>query len=149
MAARLRALWDHPAGLKTVFFWAPTMKWGLVFASIADMRKPADTLSVPQTTALATTGLIWSKFLFCAPKSTANNANCFTKPDTAFLLFPSTIILHSSTFLLPLRICINCQEWRHINGAKKMKRKYWRLKTRRRVLSSYLVGFIWGFLLCD
>ncbi len=64
MAARLRALWDHPAGLKTVFFWAPTMKWGLVFASIADMRKPAEHISVPQTTALATTGLIWSKFWF-------------------------------------------------------------------------------------
>ena len=25
--ARLRPLWQHPAGPKTVFFWAPAFKW--------------------------------------------------------------------------------------------------------------------------
>jgi len=24
---RLRPLWEHPTGPKTIFFWAPVMKW--------------------------------------------------------------------------------------------------------------------------
>ena len=24
---RLRPLWEHPTGPKTIFFWAPAMKW--------------------------------------------------------------------------------------------------------------------------
>lgn len=89
MAARLRALWDHPAGLKTVFFWAPTMKWGLVFASIADMQKPAETISVPQTTALATTGLIWSKFHFFKTTELSTNSNkLICKARYSFSIIP-------------------------------------------------------------
>lgn len=25
--ARMRPFWEHPAGPKTVFFWAPAFKW--------------------------------------------------------------------------------------------------------------------------
>jgi mitochondrial pyruvate carrier 2 len=64
MASRLRALWDHPAGMKTVFFWAPTMKWGLVAASASEMQKPTDKLSIPQCTALALTGCVWTRWSF-------------------------------------------------------------------------------------
>ncbi|XP_022909561.1 uncharacterized protein [Onthophagus taurus] len=61
--ASLQPMWNHPAGPKTVFFWAPTFKWGLVFAGLADIisRKPAD-ISIPQTISLAATGLIWSRY---------------------------------------------------------------------------------------
>lgn len=63
-SARLRALWDHPAGVKTIFFWAPTMKWGLVLASLSDMQRPPETVSVPQCSALALTGCVWARWSF-------------------------------------------------------------------------------------
>jgi hypothetical protein len=53
---------NHPAGPKTIHFWAPAMKWGLVIAGLNDMRKPAETLSVSQNVALAATGVIWSRY---------------------------------------------------------------------------------------
>lgn len=31
-----------------VHFWAPTFKWGISLANIADMQRPADKISVPQ-----------------------------------------------------------------------------------------------------
>lgn len=63
-SARLRALWDHPAGVKTIFFWAPTMKWGLVAASLSDMQRPPEEVSVPQCAALALTGCVWTRWSF-------------------------------------------------------------------------------------
>ena len=36
------------AGPKTVFFWAPLMKWCLVAAGLKDLSRPADKLSVSQ-----------------------------------------------------------------------------------------------------
>jgi hypothetical protein len=32
---KLRMLWNHPAGPKTIHFWAPTFKWGISMANIA------------------------------------------------------------------------------------------------------------------
>lgn len=52
----------HPAGPKTVFFWAPLMKWCLVAAGIKDLSRPADKLSMSQNIALATTGFIWVRY---------------------------------------------------------------------------------------
>src|ERR1700744_5573780 len=43
-----RPAWNHPAGPKTVFFWAPTIKWILVGAGLADLARPAEKLSIPQ-----------------------------------------------------------------------------------------------------
>ena len=37
-----------PTGPKTVFFWAPLMKWCLVAAGLKDLSRPADKLSVSQ-----------------------------------------------------------------------------------------------------
>lgn len=61
-----------------VFFWAPTWKWGISVANIADITRPPETLSYPQQcgtprtrvremsvffpTAIAATGLIWSRY---------------------------------------------------------------------------------------
>ncbi|XP_074854398.1 mitochondrial pyruvate carrier 2 [Carettochelys insculpta] len=67
---RLRPLYNHPAGPKTVFFWAPVMKWGLVCAGMADMTRPAEKLSTAQSAVLMATGLIWSRYsLVIIPKN--------------------------------------------------------------------------------
>ena len=45
-----------------VFFWAPTVKWGISIANIADMQRPAENISYPQQLAITCTGLVWSKY---------------------------------------------------------------------------------------
>lgn len=60
--AKMVPLWNHPAGPKTVFFWAPAFKWALVIAGIGDLTRPDEKLSPSQSTALAATGLIWSRY---------------------------------------------------------------------------------------
>ncbi|XP_025096897.1 mitochondrial pyruvate carrier 2-like isoform X2 [Pomacea canaliculata] len=68
--AKLRPLWNHPAGPKTIFFWAPLGKWILVFAGLKDITRPPETLSVYQNTALAGTGMIWARYsLVIIPKN--------------------------------------------------------------------------------
>ncbi|TGZ85322.1 UPF0041-domain-containing protein [Ascodesmis nigricans] len=47
---------------RTVHFWAPVLKWGLVLAGIGDFQRPADQLSVAQNAALTATGLIWTRW---------------------------------------------------------------------------------------
>uniref|UniRef100_A0A1A8MU91 Mitochondrial pyruvate carrier n=1 Tax=Nothobranchius pienaari TaxID=704102 RepID=A0A1A8MU91_9TELE len=70
LPAKLRPLYNHPAGPKTVFFWAPMFKWGLVLAGLADMTRPADKLSTSQSGVLTATGLIWSRYsLVIIPKN--------------------------------------------------------------------------------
>jgi mitochondrial pyruvate carrier 2 len=105
-ASRLSAFMNHPAGElyprfflftadvvvfftgpKTVFFWAPMMKWCLVAAGIKDLARPAEKLSVAQnigtlafenyrnsvlicysyllpSIALTATGSIWVRYAF-------------------------------------------------------------------------------------
>lgn len=53
---------NHPAGPKTIFFWAPMFKWGLVAAGVKDLSRPAEKLSLSQNIALAATGLIWVRY---------------------------------------------------------------------------------------
>jgi hypothetical protein len=68
--AGLQPFYNHPAGPKTIFFWAPTFKWGLVFAGLADMARPAEKLSAKQSAALAATGVIWSRYsMVIVPKN--------------------------------------------------------------------------------
>ncbi|KAJ0876553.1 putative mitochondrial pyruvate carrier [Helianthus annuus] len=43
-----QALWNHPAGPETIYFWAPTFKWGISIAKIADFAKLPEKLSYPQ-----------------------------------------------------------------------------------------------------
>ncbi|KAG6755825.1 hypothetical protein POTOM_039231 [Populus tomentosa] len=43
-------------------FWAPTFKWGISIANIADFAKPPEKLSYPQQIAVTCTGVIWSRY---------------------------------------------------------------------------------------
>ncbi|KAL7281067.1 UPF0041-domain-containing protein [Trametes coccinea BRFM310] len=61
-ASKFQAFMNHPAGPKTVFFWAPLMKWCLVAAGLKDLSRPAEKLSVSQNLALAATGFIWVRY---------------------------------------------------------------------------------------
>lgn len=38
---------------------APTFKWGISIANLADMQRPAENVSYPQQIAVTATGLIW------------------------------------------------------------------------------------------
>ncbi|KAG8997236.1 Mitochondrial pyruvate carrier 2 [Tulasnella sp. JGI-2019a] len=69
--SKFTAFMNHPAGPKTVFFWAPMMKWALVAAGVKDLSRPAEKLSVSQnvdrlmlcvSSALAATGFIWVRW---------------------------------------------------------------------------------------
>mmetsp|Transcript_31366 Transcript_31366/g.43520 ORF Transcript_31366/g.43520 Transcript_31366/m.43520 type:complete len:111 (+) Transcript_31366:83-415(+) len=53
---------NHPAGPKTIFFWAPTMKWGITAANINDFSRPVEGISYPQQMAVALTGIIWTRY---------------------------------------------------------------------------------------
>ncbi|XP_029158844.1 mitochondrial pyruvate carrier 2-like [Nylanderia fulva] len=67
---KLRVAFLHPVGPTTIFFWAPTFKWGLVIAGIGDINRPADTISLSQTASLMVTGAIWSRYsLVIIPKN--------------------------------------------------------------------------------
>ncbi|XP_064535280.1 mitochondrial pyruvate carrier 2-like [Drosophila montana] len=58
-----RPLWESPAGPKTVFFWGPFGKWLLVLAGIGDiLQRPPENVSLNQSSVLAATGLIWSRY---------------------------------------------------------------------------------------
>ncbi|XP_022229142.2 mitochondrial pyruvate carrier 2-like [Drosophila obscura] len=55
--------WQSPAGPRTVFFWAPLFKWGLVAAGLGDtLNRPAQNISLNQSGSLAVTGLLWSRY---------------------------------------------------------------------------------------
>uniref|UniRef100_A0A1B6LEM1 Mitochondrial pyruvate carrier n=1 Tax=Graphocephala atropunctata TaxID=36148 RepID=A0A1B6LEM1_9HEMI len=86
---QLQPLWNHPAGPKTVFFWAPCFKWGLVIAGIGDLQRPADKLSLSQSSALAATGLIWSRYsLVIIPKNwSLFSVNVFVAATSLYQLF--------------------------------------------------------------
>ncbi|KAG2231876.1 mitochondrial pyruvate carrier [Thamnidium elegans] len=55
---------NSPAGPKTIHFWAPAFKWGLVIAGLSDLQKPADQLSLSQNLSLGVSGLIWTRYGF-------------------------------------------------------------------------------------
>ncbi|KAF4320008.1 hypothetical protein BBO99_00005659 [Phytophthora kernoviae] len=67
---KLVALLSHPAGPFTVHFWAPTFKWAISIANLADMRHSAEHISVTQQTAVTATGVIWSRYsMVITPKN--------------------------------------------------------------------------------
>ncbi|KAK9924438.1 hypothetical protein M0R45_032805 [Rubus argutus] len=59
---KLQALWNHPAGPKTIHFWAPTFKWGITIANILDSSKPPEQVSYAQQTVILGSGLIWARW---------------------------------------------------------------------------------------
>jgi hypothetical protein len=69
-SSTLKNLWNHPAGPKTIFFWAPTFKWGISLANISDLQRNPEEVSLPMQLAVTATGLIWSKYsLDITPKN--------------------------------------------------------------------------------
>uniref|UniRef100_A0A915AAS5 Mitochondrial pyruvate carrier n=2 Tax=Parascaris TaxID=6254 RepID=A0A915AAS5_PARUN len=64
LPAFAKSAWNHSAGPKTVFFWAPTIKWCLVGAGLADLARPVEKLSISQNIALLATGAIWTRYSF-------------------------------------------------------------------------------------
>uniref|UniRef100_A0A914VZ21 Mitochondrial pyruvate carrier n=1 Tax=Plectus sambesii TaxID=2011161 RepID=A0A914VZ21_9BILA len=79
LPAFAKPAWNHAAGPKTVFFWAPTIKWALVGAGLADLARPAEKLSLYQNVALFATGAIWARYcLVIIPKNYyLCSVNCF------------------------------------------------------------------------
>ncbi|KAL6596127.1 hypothetical protein ACP70R_047491 [Stipagrostis hirtigluma subsp. patula] len=45
MSSAFKAFLNSPIGPKTTHFWGPVSNWGLVFASLADTRKPPEMIS--------------------------------------------------------------------------------------------------------
>ncbi|KAL3285425.1 hypothetical protein HHI36_019527 [Cryptolaemus montrouzieri] len=62
LSQNLKKFWNHPAGPRTIFFWAPAFKWCLVIAGLSDFQRPSANISIYQTLALLATGLIWSRY---------------------------------------------------------------------------------------
>ncbi|XP_047338596.1 mitochondrial pyruvate carrier 3-like [Impatiens glandulifera] len=60
--SKVKAFWNHPAGPKTIHFWAPTFKWGISIANIADFNKAPEKVSYPQQLAVTATGLVFSRY---------------------------------------------------------------------------------------
>ena len=46
--ASIRSVLEHPAGPFTIHFWAPTAKWLISAANIADVNRPVEKMSKPQ-----------------------------------------------------------------------------------------------------
>ena len=63
--ATLKMLLAHPAGPFTIHFWAPTTKWLISAANIADLHRPVEKMSFGQQAAVGTTGVIWSYYSLC------------------------------------------------------------------------------------
>ena len=59
---RVKGLLEHPAGPFTIHFWAPTAKWLISAANIADINRPVEKMSMPQQSAVAVTGVIWARY---------------------------------------------------------------------------------------
>lgn len=86
---KLKPVWDHPAGPKTIFFWAPTFKWGLVLAGLGDiLERPIEYISIPQTLSLTFTGAIWSRY------------SLVIKPINYNLFSVNVFIFTTNTYLL-------------------------------------------------
>ena len=47
-SAMLKGFVEHPAGPFTIHFWAPTAKWMISAANIADLSRPVEKMSANQ-----------------------------------------------------------------------------------------------------
>ena len=92
--SKLQQFMNHPAGPKTIFFWAPLAKWALVAAGLKDLGRPADKLSVSQNVALAATGFIW-----VSPVERSETPPLPLFPSPAL---PSSVFAHVPSYLLSL-----------------------------------------------
>ncbi|XP_048766783.1 probable mitochondrial pyruvate carrier 2 isoform X2 [Ostrea edulis] len=70
---RLQPLWNHEIGPKTIFFWAPLVKWILVGAGIGDLTRPAENISLFQSSSMLS-GYIWTRWCFIIQPKNLNLA---------------------------------------------------------------------------
>lgn len=77
---------------------------GLVIAGIGDLSRPADKLSVPQCSALAATGLIWSRYsLVIIPKNwSLFSVNVFVAATNLYQLYRAVRLVISKTQTYPI-----------------------------------------------
>eukprot|EP00816_Leptocylindrus_hargravesii_P012391 CAMPEP_0196810690 /NCGR_PEP_ID=MMETSP1362-20130617/13239_1 /TAXON_ID=163516 /ORGANISM="Leptocylindrus danicus, Strain CCMP1856" /LENGTH=129 /DNA_ID=CAMNT_0042185795 /DNA_START=31 /DNA_END=420 /DNA_ORIENTATION=- len=52
---------DSPAGPFTIHFWAPSFKWCISLANIADMQRPVEKVSTGQQIAITATGILFTR----------------------------------------------------------------------------------------
>lgn len=72
---KVKGVLAHPAGPFTIHFYAPTFKWGISIANLADINRPTDKMPLSQQLAVSCTGVIWSRYsMVITPK----NYNLFT-----------------------------------------------------------------------
>ncbi|ODV88213.1 hypothetical protein CANARDRAFT_26356 [[Candida] arabinofermentans NRRL YB-2248] len=64
MSSAFARFLSSETGPKTVHFWAPVLKWSLVFAGASDMVRPVEKVSGTQQLALFATGVIWTRWSF-------------------------------------------------------------------------------------
>lgn len=57
-----RRFLNSETGPRTVHFWAPVMKWGLVVAGAGEMARPVEKVSAIQQLSLFATGAIWTRW---------------------------------------------------------------------------------------
>eukprot|EP00605_Chrysophyceae_sp_TOSAG23-4_P002220 GSChrysophyteH1.ASY1.ANO1.2463.1 assembled CDS len=62
MPSFVQAVAKSPVGPFTVFFWAPTTKWGLSANNLVDLKKDTDKMSMANQLALSLTGFIWTRY---------------------------------------------------------------------------------------
>jgi hypothetical protein len=68
--AKVKDILTHPAGPLFIHFWAPIFKWALSISNILELDRDLSQISLPQQTALAATGFIWSRYsLVITPKN--------------------------------------------------------------------------------
>ncbi|GMN36446.1 hypothetical protein TIFTF001_006021 [Ficus carica] len=102
-ASKLQALWNHPAGPKTIHFWAPTFKWGISIANVADFSKPPEKLSYPQQIAVTATGIIWSRY-----STVINPSKPCLKFRVQFALTADVMLVHRPFWLCS---CVSMFAW--------------------------------------
>jgi len=62
LSPAMKIKWNHAAGPRTIHFWCPVIKWGLVFAGMSDLARPVEKLSLNQSFSLLVTGFIWARY---------------------------------------------------------------------------------------
>lgn len=99
---RMQPFWNHEAGPKTIFFWAPLVKWVLVGAGIGDLTRPAENVSLFQSTSMLS-GYIWTRW--------------------CFLIHPKNLNLALINFLVAVNGTIQCV--RVIRYKKSIGKPFW------------------------
>ena len=76
-------------GPKTIHFWAPTFKWAISIANLADLQRPPENVSYPQQFAVTATGVIWSRFATQITPVRARDKYS-AMPLASFLILPAS-----------------------------------------------------------